>query len=59
MILFLGGDAGQRLEPMGEMGSAFFNSPVFHGVCDDASGIRIQLLTQFHRPFQRTIGIFG
>ncbi len=57
--MLLGGDAGQRLEPMGEMGSSFFDGPVLHGVGDDAGCVRIQFLTQLHGPFQRPVRLFG
>ena len=56
--MFFGGDTGHRLEPVGKVGGAFFNSPVFHGIGDHIGHRRFQVFTQFHGPMQRFIRIF-
>ena len=48
-VVFLGGDAGHRLEPVREVRGALFDRPVFHGIGHDARGIVIETLALFHR----------
>ena len=34
-VVLFGGNAGERLEPMGVVGCPFFHSPILHRVCHD------------------------
>ena len=52
-------DAGHRLEPVGEVGRPLLHRPVLHRVRHHAGDVRIQVLAQLHRPFQRLIRLLG
>ena len=41
-FMLFSGDAGHRLEPMGEMSAAMLQSPVLHSIGDDISNFQIQ-----------------
>ena len=44
IILFFGGDAGHRLEPVGKVRRALLDCPVLHGVCHDLGRIAVKPL---------------
>ena len=41
-VVLLGGDARQRLEPVGVVGGALLDGPLFHGVGDDVGHVLVQ-----------------
>ncbi len=51
-VMLLSGNTGQRLEPMGIMGSTLFNGPFLHLVCNNVSGLDIEFTTFTDRFFQ-------
>jgi hypothetical protein len=38
-----------RLEPMGKVGRTFFDSPIFHGICDHIGDVAFQVRALRHR----------
>ena len=47
-VVFARGDIGHRLEPVGEMGGAFFHGPLLHGLSDLIGGGEVQGLSLIH-----------
>ena len=54
-VVFFGGDARHGLEPMGEMGGAVFDRPVFHGGGNGVRHGHIQTSAVLHRPLKRFV----
>ena len=58
-FVFFCGNASQRLEPVGEMGSAVLHSPVPHGGSYRVCHMGVQRSTLINGPLQRSINIGG
>lgn len=57
--MLLGGVAGHGMEPVGEVGGTFRDSPVFHGVCHYIRHRRIKSLTLIETAHQRLENVLG
>ena len=53
------GQTRKRLEPVGEVGSSLFNSPVLHCVRNHGCGVRIKGTTVLYGALERLICFFG
>ena len=53
--MFLGGDAGERLEPMRVVGRPVFDSPGFHGLSNRICGVAFQFIAFGHALFDAPI----
>ena len=58
-VVLLGGDAGHRLEPVGEVGHALFNRPVLHRIGDHAGDLRIQRRALANGALERLVYVLG
>ena len=58
-VVLLGGDAGHRLEPVGEVGRALFNRPVLHCIGDHAGDLRIQRRALANGALERLVYVLG
>ena len=47
-VVFLRGDSGERLEPVGVVGGALFHGPILHGVGHDIGGGNADVAAVFH-----------
>ena len=57
--MLLGGNAGQRLEPMGKVGRAVLDRPVLHCAGNDVSDAGVQILAHSYCVEQRFVDLFG
>ena len=57
-IMFFSSNSCQRLEPVSKMSSTFFQSPVFHSICNDISYRRVKFFTTFNSPHQLFVSFF-
>ena len=58
-VVLLGGDAGQRLEPMGKMGRSMLDGPILHGLCYGVGHLTVQPAALVNGLFQRQIDVMG
>ena len=58
-VMLFGGDTGQGLEPMGEMGRALLDRPILHGICHAVGDGGIEILTAGNGLAQRLINVLG
>ena len=58
-VVLLGGDAGQRLEPMGKMGRSMLDGPILHGLCHGVGHLAVQPAALVNGLFQRQIDVMG
>ena len=58
-VVFFGGDAGHRLEPVGVVRCALFNGPILHRIGDDPGDLRIQRGALADRLLERPVYILG
>ena len=58
-VVLLGGDAGQRLEPMGKMGRSMLDGPILHGLCHGVGHLTVQAAALVNGLFQRQIDVVG
>ena len=57
--MLLGGDAGHRLEPVGEMGDALFHRPVLHGAGDHIGQLKRKRFARLNGPAEFLVADFG
>ena len=58
-VVLLGGDAGQRLEPMGKMSRSMLDGPILHGLCHGVGHLTVQPAALVNGLFQRQIDVMG
>ena len=58
-VVLLGGDAGQRLEPVGVVGGALLDGPLLHGVGDDVGHVLVERRALLDGLHQLLIGGLG
>ena len=58
-VMLLGGNAGQGLEPVGEMGRAMLNGPVFHSGGNCVGDVIIQACSFVNSLLERLVNIGG
>ena len=58
-IVLLGGNAGERLEPVGIMGGALFDGPVLHNTGNHVGHVQIQRLALVNGGLQAFVGGAG
>ena len=57
--MFLGGDAGERLEPVSIVGRTLFDGPVLHHAGDNIRNIQIQRLSLVNGGLEALVGGAG
>ena len=57
--MLFGGDAGHRLEPVGEMGASALDGPVLHGVGHGVGDVDVELLAVLDRVPEGPVGLLG
>ncbi len=57
--MLLGGEAGERLEPVGEVRGAVLDGPVLHGRGDDIGDLGIERLAPVDGPEEALVDLLG
>ena len=58
-VVLLGGNAGQRLEPMCKVGRTVLDGPILHGLCHGVGHLTVQPAALVNGLFQRQIDVMG
>ena len=56
-VVLFGGEAGERLEPVGVVGRAVLDGPVLHRRGDDVGDLRVERLAVIDRPEQAPVDV--